>query len=284
MNRTLRCPLCHDALTLEASAARCPRGHSFDRAREGYFNLLPVQHKNSLDPGDDADMVAARRAFLEAGFYARFRDTLVGLLAPLQPAQLIDSGCGEGWYTTALAATAQATTAFDISKNAMKRAAKRDAAITWLVASSNAIPLDNASADALVAIFSPLDTAEAARVLKPGAALLVAAPGEKHLWELREALYPEVRAHQAEKWQDELSPLFRYHSEARVQFQMELPDNATVNQLLKMTPHYWRAARERRTQVEQLPSLVTQADFRILQFRRQEDAGVVATLAEGERQ
>ncbi|MCC2637717.1 MAG: rRNA ((1)-)-methyltransferase [Moraxellaceae bacterium] len=268
MNRTLRCPLCHDALTLGASAAHCPRGHSFDRAREGYFNLLPVQHKNSLDPGDDADMVAARRAFLEAGFYSRFRDTLAGLLAPLQPAHLIDSGCGEGWYTTALATTAQATTAFDISKNAIKRAAKRDAAITWLVASSNAIPLEEASADALVAIFSPLDTAEAARVLKPGAALLIAAPGEKHLWELREALYDEVRPHQAEKWQEELQRHFNFHSEARVQFTMNLPGNATVQQLLKMTPHYWRASREKRTQVEQLSSLVMQADFRILQFRR----------------
>ena len=28
------------------------RGHSFDVAREGYVNLLPVQHKNSREPGD----------------------------------------------------------------------------------------------------------------------------------------------------------------------------------------------------------------------------------------
>lgn len=268
MTPTLRCPLCQDALTLEASVARCPRGHSFDRAREGYFNLLPVQNKNSLDPGDDADMVAARRAFLEAGHYGPFRDTLLGLLAPLTPGVLIDSGCGEGWYTTALARTAQATVAFDISKSAMKRAARRDSALTWLVASSNDLPLPDASADALVAIFSPLNTAEAARVLKPGAALLIAAPGEKHLWELREALYDEVRAHHAEKWQEELQPHFSFHSEARVQFTVTLPDNAAVQQLLKMTPHYWRASREKRTQVEQLPGLTTQADFRILQFRR----------------
>lgn len=268
MLRTLRCPLCHDALALEASVARCARGHSFDRAREGYFNLLPVQHKNSLDPGDDADMVAARRAFLEAGHYARLRDTLQGLLAPLKPALLVDSGCGEGWYTAALAREAAATFAFDISKSAMKRAARRDATISWAVASSNDIPLPEAGADAMLAIFSPVNAVEAARVLRPGAALLVAAPGEKHLWELREALYEEVRAHQADKWQEELAPHFRFHSEARLQFDIALADNAAVNQLLKMTPHYWRAAREKRTQVEQLPSLATQADFRLLQFRR----------------
>jgi 23S rRNA (guanine745-N1)-methyltransferase len=268
MIRTLRCPLCHDALSLDDRVACCPRGHSFDRAREGYFNLLPVQNKNSLDPGDDADMVAARRDFLEAGHYAPFRETLAGLVSALRPGHLVDSGCGEGWYTAALARSAQATTAFDISKSAMRRAAKRTADVTWLVASSNDIPLADHCADALLAIFSPLAAAEAARVLTSGGALLVAAPGPQHLWELREALYEAVRPHQAEKWQEELQPHFLFHSEARVQFEITLADNAAVNQLLKMTPHYWRAARDRRTRVESLPSLVTQADFRILQFRR----------------
>lgn len=264
----LRCPLCHDPLALNAQAARCPRGHSFDRAREGYFNLLPVQKKNSLEPGDDADMVAARRDFLEAGHYRPFRDTLTGLLAPLRPAHLVDSGCGEGWYSVALARMAQAATAFDISKAAMKRAARRDAGLTWLVASSHDIPLPDASADAMTAIFSPVNPAEAARVLAPGGALLVAAPGDRHLWELREALYAEVRPHQADKWQEELAPLFTFHSEARVQFTLALADNVAVNQLLKMTPHYWRAARDRRAQVEQRDALRVQADFRILRFRR----------------
>lgn len=268
MKPTLRCPLCHDALAIESRVARCPRGHSFDRAREGYFNLLPVQKKNSLDPGDDADMVAARRAFLEAGHYRPFRDTLAGLLAPRRPRHLLDNGCGEGWYTAALALGADATTAFDISKSAVKQAARRDPVVTWLVASSNDIPLPDATADALLAIFSPVNAAEAARVLEPGGALLVAAPGERHLWELREALYAEVRPHQAEKWREELAPGFDFHSEARVQFTMTLADNAAVQQLLKMTPHYWRAPREKRAQVEQLPALVVEADFRILQFRR----------------
>lgn len=266
---SLRCPLCHDPLALDAGAARCPRGHSFDRAREGYLNLLPVQHKNSLDPGDDADMVAARRAFLEAGHYAPLRDTLAGLLRPLRPARLVDSGCGEGWYSVALAREARAATAFDISKAAMKRAARRDAGLTWLVASSHDIPLADGAADAMVAIFSPVSAAEAARVLAPDGALLVAAPGEQHLWELREALYETVRPHQADKWQDELAPHFRYHSEVRLRFTVALADNTAVQQLLKMTPHYWRAAREKRAQVEQLPALTVQADFRLLHFRRQ---------------
>jgi 23S rRNA (guanine745-N1)-methyltransferase len=268
MTPTLRCPLCHDTLATDAKVARCARGHSFDRAREGYFNLLPVQNKNSLDPGDDADMVAARRAFLEAGHYRPFRDTLAGLIAPLAPRHLVDSGCGEGWYTAALAAGAGATTAFDISKSAVRQAAKRDPAITWLVASSNDIPLPDASADVLLAIFSPVNAAEAARILEVGGTLLVAAPGERHLWQLREALYDEVRPHQAEKWQEELVPRFRFHSEARARFTLTLDSNVAVQQLLKMTPHYWRAPRERRARVERLAALAVETDFRILRFQR----------------
>lgn len=264
----LRCPLCHAPLNTAEKSAQCSSGHSFDRAREGYLNLLPVQQKNSLNPGDDADMVQARRDFLEAGFYSPFRDTLAGLLAARQPQHLLDSGCGEGWYSAAFAGNAAQTTAFDISKDAVKRAAKRDRNITWLVASSGDIPLQDASVDAVTAIFSPVTPAETARVMRPDGLLLIAAPGERHLWELREALYPEVRPHQAEKWREELAPLFEFHSEARVHFRVDMPDNASLNHLLKMTPHYWRASRERRSAVEQLPFFSTEADFRILAFRK----------------
>lgn len=264
----LRCPLCHDALGTDEKSAVCAQGHRFDRAREGYLNLLPVQHKNSLNPGDDAAMVAARREFLEAGFYAPFREMLHGLLAPLQAEHLLDSGCGEGWYSTALHRQSVQTTAFDISKNAIKRAAKRSRDITWLVASSQDIPLADACVDVMTAIFSPLPTAEAARVLKPGGHLFIAAPGTHHLQELREALYAQVRPHQAGKWQDELAPAFRFHSEAEISFRIDLPDNAMLKNLLQMTPHYWRAPRERRTAVEALPEFSTQTDFRILMFSK----------------
>jgi 23S rRNA (guanine745-N1)-methyltransferase len=74
----IRCPICHERLLPDIHSMVCSGHHRFDRAREGYLNLLPVQQKNSLDPGDDADMVAARRSFLEAGYYAPFRDTLKG--------------------------------------------------------------------------------------------------------------------------------------------------------------------------------------------------------------
>ena len=65
-----QCPLCASPLSVQTNQPwRCDKGHSFDVAKQGYVNLLPVQFKNSLQPGDDKAMVQAREAFLNAGFY-----------------------------------------------------------------------------------------------------------------------------------------------------------------------------------------------------------------------
>lgn len=268
----IRCPICLQRLLPDDHSMVCPESHRFDRAREGYLNLLPVQQKNSLDPGDDADMVAARRSFLEEGYYAPFRDTLQGVIEPLHAGVLLDSGCGEGWYTQMMRAVSSEIVALDISKHAVKRAARRMNDTTWLVASSNAIPLFDHSVDVMTAIFSPVQVDEAARVLNEYGTLVIAAPGEKHLWELREALYPEVRAHEPDKWLDGLASAFTLQLETALHFTFTLPDNAAVRNLLQMTPHYWRASRERRALVEELASLTLQADFRILVFSKNRPA------------
>ena len=87
------CPLCRGPLARQPRVWRCTQGHSFDVAREGYVNLLPVQHKKSRDPGDDALMVMARRAFLEADHYRPLRDALLARLAPLAANTLLDTFC-----------------------------------------------------------------------------------------------------------------------------------------------------------------------------------------------
>src|SRR5699024_4209822 len=76
-----RCPLCGGPLWEVPGGLRCPEGHRFDRAREGYVHLLPVGQKHSRFPGDDKAMVNARRAFLDQGWYAPLREALEQLAA-----------------------------------------------------------------------------------------------------------------------------------------------------------------------------------------------------------
>lgn len=93
------CPLCHQPLSREKNSYICPQRHQFDMAKEGYVNLLPVQHKRSRDPGDSAEMMQARRAFLDAGHYQPLRDAIVGQLRERldeKAAAVLDIGCGEG--------------------------------------------------------------------------------------------------------------------------------------------------------------------------------------------
>ena len=98
----LRCPVCAGELTREDRVFRCPQGHSFDVARQGYVNLLTVGQKHSKSPGDTKEQVLARRAFLSGGYYAPIAEVLCRLVLPLRPKAVVDAGCGEGYYLRGL--------------------------------------------------------------------------------------------------------------------------------------------------------------------------------------
>lgn len=107
------CPLCHAPLSRSDNHYSCPQRHQFDLAKEGYVNLLPVQFKRSRDPGDSAEMMQARRAFLDAGHYQPLRDAIAERLRHYAPTDLLDIGCGEGYYTHAFAAIASRSWGLD---------------------------------------------------------------------------------------------------------------------------------------------------------------------------
>jgi len=264
---SLICPLCRHPLIRSDRTLACDNRHSFDVAREGYVNLLPVQQKKSRDPGDNPEMVQARRDFLEAGHYAPLRDAVVARLAALKPDALLDIGCGEGWYTRDMATAAADVTGLDIAKPAVRLAAKKHPGITWLVASGAQLPLADASVDAVCSLFSPLPVAEMQRVLKPGGHVLVARPAPDHLWAIREGLFGEVQAHQPEKFLPELQAAFSLLEQAEIRFPLPLTQSA-LKQLLAMTPYVWKAKPERRAALEANPAFATEAAFSLMVFRK----------------
>lgn len=166
------CPLCHQPLTQINNSVICPQRHQFDVAKEGYINLLPVQHKRSRDPGDSAEMMQARRAFLDAGHYQPLRDAVINLLRERldqSATAILDIGCGEGYYTHAFAEALPGVTTFglDVAKTAIKAAAKRYSQVKFCVASSHRLPFADASMDAVIRIYAPCKAQELARVVKP---------------------------------------------------------------------------------------------------------------------
>ena len=264
---TIVCPLCQAPFTQEKTRWICDNAHSFDVAKQGYVNLLPVQHKNSKNPGDTPEAVAARRTFLQAGFYEPLREVLMQKLAAINPARVLDLGCGEGYYTSGMSAITDQVIGLDIAKPAVQIAAKRYPSITWLVASGAKLPISIDALDAVCSFFSPLPIEEMARVLKHDGHLLVATPATEHLFELRAALFDQVNPHQPEKFINVLSTSFQLIEQQTVSYPLRL-NTAALKQLLAMTPYAWKAKADKRYQLEQLDEFVTQASFQVYVFQK----------------
>lgn len=269
---TFSCPFCGGALSREMGRCFCPKGHSFDVAREGYVNLLPVNQRHSKNPGDDKQMVAARTAFLDGGWYEPLRAELcalvdgLGLPAPV----LLDAGCGEGYYTAALVKTVAArggcVVGVDLSKAAVRRAAKRCPDAEIAVASVYRLPLPDAAADIVVDCFSPLADAEFRRVLRPGGYFLYVVPGARHLWELKEILYdaPYENEEKVEQY-----PGFALTDTVPVETDFTLCRTEDIQALFHMTPYAWKTPKDGAARLAALQELHVAAQFRILLFRAQ---------------
>ena len=151
----LTCPVCGGVLHREERSLRCDAGHCYDLARRGYVNLLRTNQSKDKRHGDDQRMVAARTAFLDAGYYAPLRDAIAAAAVEYTSgdADVLDAGCGEGYYTACVlyALQAQGRSAsvcgVDISRDALICAHRRAPELTLAVASIAHLPVADASCD-----------------------------------------------------------------------------------------------------------------------------------------
>ena len=266
----LCCPVCHSFLKEEERRYCCPLGHSFDKAKQNYVNLLQSQRSSSRTHGDDREMVTARRAFLEKGYYVNLRNALVEKVyfyTPKKASVLVDAGCGEGWYTEAVAQALPGCIAvgFDISKDALKWAAKRQGLSHLAVASCFSMPLKEETADGLLNIFSPLAAEEYARVLKKGGHLFRVVPDTYHLWELKEAVYEKAIPNRPEP--EELPGLVLIEK-IPVHYEITLDAKEDIQTLFQMTPYYYRTSPSDRAKLHTFDTLTTRAEFNLLIYEK----------------
>ena len=239
----LLCPICGETLTKQDKSYVCPGRHSFDIARQGHVNLLPVQQKRSLNPGDTAQQVAGRRAFLDGGFYAPIRQALCALAkAHHCSGPILDIGCGEGYYSAGLAEALEAELlGLDISKEAVRYAAGRYKNATWICASAAHLPVKDQSFGLLTSLFALTMPEEFKRVLGPDGAFIQVLAAEDHLLGLKNIIYPEL--HHKEKFTTPDIPGFRLAESRKLQFTFTV-EGEQVQNLLSMTPHVYRISKE----------------------------------------
>ena len=271
-----QCPLCGGPLRGE-STLKCPKGHCFDRAKEGYWHLLPVQSMRTKAPGDSKEMVAARRAFLNGGYYGIFGQAMGELCleygipaAPDSGLHLLDAGCGEGWYDRCIAGQFDAAgrklelAGFDIAKPAVRLAAKALPTAQYAVASSFSQPVRTGWADVLLNCFSPFAQEEFLRVLRPGGRMIYVVPGAEHLFQMKQVLYEKPYKNPV---QQITYPGFAAIAERQVSGSITVPADQ-LEALFAMTPYYWKTPRDGAARLAALPRLTTDIAFRFLVFEK----------------
>ena len=250
----LTCPVCQSPLALNERQLRCENNHSYDQAKQGYFNLLLNNAKKSKQPGDNAEMVHARSAFLNAGHYQSISDTINQLAIDhllqnqMDQSQILDLGCGEGYYSDRLHLALHDHQiqhdfyGLDISKDAVKAAAKRSKDIHWLVANANKAPFAPNSMSLIMNVFNRIMPKALSQLCHENGRVLIASAGAYHLQQLKEAIYetPRFVEFDAIATMDE----FFHHEQRHVlDFTMSLAPESTQH-LIAMTPHAWRSSPE----------------------------------------
>ena len=264
------CPKCSGKLSkAENNTVKCSLGHSYDIAKEGYLNLLLSSCRKTH--GDNREMVDARRAFLDTGAYFPLAKEVSELAEKYFCGnRILDIGCGEGYYTDIIYKKLSANgelnfSAFDISRDAVKRSAKRNPNISLAVASAYRQPFADSTFDMAFNMFSPLAHSELLRVLRPGGIFIMAVPGEEHLFGLKKEAYETP-------YRNELSDPeldgFSLAETKRIKYTLNLNNNLSVRSLFMMTPYAYRTPKESRERILALDSLSTDAEFVIFVYRK----------------
>lgn len=264
----LQCPVCHNTLYSDGVSLQCRNHHTFDISRYHYVNLAMDNRSSKKHHGDDRAMVLARSSFLNEGYYEPFRklvvDTARGYLHPED--NLIDIGCGEGYYTDLLQReTDTSVLGIDISKEALREAYKRNHDLLLAVAGASAVPVPDASAHMIVNLFAPCFPEEFHRVLLPGGILLRGVPLEDHLWELKCAVYDEP--YRNPKPETHLEH-FAYLYQKEIRYEIRLEDPQDIQNLFKMTPYYYKTGSKDQEKLNRLSSLQTQLGFAVQVYRK----------------
>lgn len=283
LTHLLTCPICHLRFAKIGHSMKCATGHTFDIAKEGYVNLATGKM-----PGDSKEMLLARRAFLERGYYLPLSDMLNNLvinylhsqeqeLGVLPHVNILDAGCGEGYYLGRLqqqvvqqfSSLELCTVGVDISKEAVRMAAKQYKQARFVVANiKERLVFANDSLHVLLNIFAPRNIEEFARVLMPGGLCLVVIPAPTHLEQLRSTLHLlDIEENKQQKVVEQFTDHFELLGVQNIAQTIQLPQKE-IELAVRMTPNNWHKSDKLQEAIAAIETLETEIAFTCLVLRK----------------
>ena len=251
------CPVCKKILNGSDKIYSCENRHSFDIAKEGYLNL---NLKNSQNTGDNTEMIRARKAFLEKGYYDFLRQEINKYIN--ENDGLVDLACGEGYYTSFF--KAKDKIGIDLSKTGLKIASKADKTTTYLLCSIFHDPLQDKSADVILTIFAPIAKEEIVRILKDDGIFILVKPDKDHLYELKEKIYDHPYYNEVEEININGMALYKEIPISR----KTLVKKEDLNNLFMMTPYYNTTSINDKEKLKDLDDLSISFSFLIDIYRK----------------
>lgn len=270
MSNEFICPLCGNPLIKEGSSFKCLKNHCFDISGSGYVNLITSGGKKGH--GDDKLMVRARRDFLSKGYYSHLKDAVTNeVLKITEPdGAFLDSGCGEGYYTSGFYAAfkekgGSEMYGIDVSKEALKLASKACPNVCFAVASAYRLPFNDSSFDIITSLFAPLASEEFYRALKSGGFFVTVIPLENHLFGLKKAVYDTPYRNKPENTQ---LKGFELINGAEVKKEITVRGTEDIKNLFMMTPYYYKTSAADQSKLDKLTELVTETEFLVLTYKK----------------
>ena len=258
-----RCPVCKKALIRKEKTLVCENRHCFDLAKSGYVNLCrnfkPTQ-------GDNKEMVASRTAFLEKDYYRVLADEMVAIVRQMKPEVIFECACGQGYYTRQMKAAFDGEMhAFDMSREAILYASKKDKESSYVIASIFDLPVFDESADLVTVIFAPTAVEEFHRVLTKEGLLITVGPGADHLFEMKAAVYDVPY-----KNEDDPAVLegFELKEQRFVKDEITVSSSEEIQALFMMTPYTYKTSEKDMAKLRALKELKTQVHFSICIYQK----------------
>lgn len=112
-------------------------------------------------------------------------------------------------------------------------------------------------------LFAPWCGEEFQRVLKKDGILIMVIPDERHLWQLKEAIYDEPYLNEPSQ---EIPNGFSLLERLAVHSEITLDNNEDIQNLFSMTPYYYKTGEEGHKRVQALQNLTTEIAFQIIVY------------------